>query len=157
MLKLNDVIEFIHNPLPYEQKLVSIINIKGEQIPLDSFNELYGAENKTIKIEGMERYSSIVYNQCQHYKDIYSHNGPATCHAFIAQEGSPSFGMHTDPDDVVIHCCEGRKSMIIDGQYIIIEQGNHVFIPANTPHQALNDYFSLMLSFGLEKYLIDKL
>jgi mannose-6-phosphate isomerase-like protein (cupin superfamily) len=157
MLKLNDVVEFIHNPLPYQQNLVSVINTKGEQILLCSSNELYSSEPQTIKIEGMERYSSVVYEMCELYKEWHHHVGPVTCHAFIAQVDSPSFGMHTDPDDVIIYCCEGRKSMIVNNHYILIEEGHSIFIPAGTPHQALNEYVAFTLSFGLEKYLIDKL
>lgn len=146
----------LHNPLFYEQKLVSAINIKGEQIPLNSFSFLYSEEPKTIKIEGMERYSRAIWERCQEYAKRYGHNGPVTCHAFIAQQDSPSFGEHTDPDDVIIYCCEGRKTLTVDGKYIVLEVGDEVFIPASTKHQALNEYAALTLSFGLEKFLTEK-
>jgi|LauGreDrversion4_2_1035121.scaffolds.fasta_scaffold1086029_1 quercetin dioxygenase-like cupin family protein len=156
MLKLDDVVKFIHNPLAYEQKLVSIINTKGEIIPLSSFSELYGSEPKTVKIEGMEKYSPEVYRHCEWYRLLHEHTGPITCHVFIAQEDSPSFPMHTDPDDVIIYCCDGRKSLDINGQYITLEVGESITIPANTPHRALNEHASMIMSIGLEKYLIDK-
>lgn len=155
MIKLNDVVEFIHNPLAYEQKLVSIINTKGEQILLSSFSELYN-EHATIKVEGMERFSFDVYNKCKYLSLKYDHRGPVTCHAFIAKENAPSFGLHTDPDDVVILCVEGTKKLLVDGEYIILEAGDEVYIPANTPHQAFNETAAFTLSFGLEKFLKDK-
>lgn len=156
MISLDEVVGFLHNPLPYEQKLVSIINDKGEQIPLSHFSELYSVQNKTIKVEGMERYSMAIHNRCGWYRIKHVHTGPITCHAFIAQENSPSFGMHTDPDDVIIHCVDGEKSLIIDDKYITLKAGEEVFIPANTPHKALNEKSAFTLSFGLEKYLVDK-
>lgn len=156
MLKLNEVVEFIHNPLAYEQKLVSIINTKGEQILLSSFSELYSSEPSTIKVEGMEKFSRKVWNMSHYYALKHNHSGPVTCHAFIAKENSPSFGLHTDPDDVVIYCAEGVKTMEIDGEYIQLAPGQDVLIKANTPHKALNTHHSLMLSFGLEKFLKDK-
>lgn len=156
MITLDDVVKFIHNPLSYEQNLVSFINTKGEIIPLSSFSELYSDEPKTVKVEGMERFSKEVYDLCEHFRHLHSFVGPITCHAFIAQEDSPSFPMHTDPDDVIIYCCEGRKSMDINGQYITLEVGESVWIPANTPHRALNEHASMILSIGLERYLIDK-
>jgi mannose-6-phosphate isomerase-like protein (cupin superfamily) len=156
MLTLDDVIEFIHNPLAYEQRLVSIINDKGEQIPLSHYGDMYNYVNSTIKIEGMEKFNSEIYDKCNEYKLKYKHNGAVTCHVFLSQENSPSFGEHTDPDDVIIYCCEGIKTMKIDNQYTVIKQHQDFFIPANTPHQALNEYFALTLSFGLEKFLIDK-
>ena len=156
MITLSDVVEFLHNPLAYEQRLVSVINKKGEQIPLNHLQELYTYQDKTIKIEGMERYSLALYNKCNWYKVKYSHPGAVTCHAFIAQENSPSFKMHTDPDDVIIYCVDGEKSLIIDDKYITLKAGEEVFIPANTLHQALNEKSAFTLSFGLEKYLLDK-
>ena len=156
MISLNDVIEFIHNPLAYEQNLVSIINNEGEQILLCCHNDLYKYPSSTIKIEGMERFNAEIYNRCNYYKLKYSHVGPITCHAFLAHQDSPSFGLHTDPDDVIIFCCDGTKTMMIDGKHTTINKGHDVYIPANTQHEALNEYPSLMLSFGLEKYLSDK-
>lgn len=156
IITLNEVVEFIHNPLSYKQNLVSIINDRGMQIPLNHSSELYDDEPKTIKVEGMERYSKEICDKCSELADEYGHSGPVTCHAFIAQENSPSFGIHTDPDDVIIVCCEGKKTMMVNGTYIVLEAGEHVYIPANTPHQALNEYAALTLSFGLENYLKDK-
>lgn len=156
MLQLNDVVEFIHNPLAYEQKLVYKINTKGEQILLSSFSELY-EDNVTIKVEGFEKYSANIWNRAKYYALKNNHSGPITCHVFVAHPKSPSFPMHTDPDDVIIYCAEGKKTLIVDGEYIILEAGQDVLIPANTPHQAINDEFALTLSFGLEKYLTEKL
>ena len=156
MISLNEVIELVHNPLSYEQKLVSVINDKGEQIPLSFYKELYDNPNSTVKVEGMERYNSSIYNYCNYYKLKYHHPGPVTCHAFIAKENSPSFNLHTDPDDVIIHCCDGIKTLLIDDSYKVLKEGDYVFIPANTPHKALNEHSSLILSFGLEKFLVDK-
>ena len=126
------------------------------QIPLNHSSELYEDKPKTIKVEGMERYSKVIWNKCRELADEYNHHGPVTCHAFIAQKNSPSFGTHTDLDDVIIVCCEGKKTMMVDGAYIVLEAGQHVYIPANTPHHALNEYAALTLSCGLENYLKDK-
>ena len=64
--------------------------------------------------------------------------------------------MHTDPDDVIIYCIEGTKSLIVNNQYIKLQAGEEIFIPANTLHQALNEHHAFTLSFGLEKFLKDK-
>jgi mannose-6-phosphate isomerase-like protein (cupin superfamily) len=156
MITLDEIVGFIHNPLAYQQKLVSVINNKGEQIPLNYFNELYSYDNATIKVEGLERYSENIWNKCKKYALKYNHNGPITCHGFIAKQDSPSFGMHIDPDDVIIYCVEGIKTLIVNNDYIILKAGDEIHIPANTAHQALNEYAAFTLSFGLEKYLKDK-
>ena len=39
----------------------------------------------------------------------------------------------------------------------LLEEGNKIFIPADTPHEAINTSDSLMLSIGFEKFLIDKI
>ena len=151
-----EIIQFLHNELAYEQKLVSLINTKGEQIPLSSFSELYSNEGVTIKIEGMEKFNRTLYDKCEELKTKYNHNGPVTCHVFIAKTDSPSFGLHTDPDDVLIYCIEGKKTLSVNGEYIVLREGEEIFIPADTPHIAHNEYAALTLSFGLEKFLIDK-
>ena len=156
MIETNEVIEFLYNPLAYEQKLVSIINSKGEQILLCSFAELHYEPNATIKIEGMERFNKTIYNMCSQYKVKYNHDGPVTCHMFISKTKSPSFGLHTDPDDVIIYCIDGCKTLTVDGKYISLNTNEEVYIPADTPHIAHNEHPAMTLSFGLEKFLIDK-
>jgi mannose-6-phosphate isomerase-like protein (cupin superfamily) len=152
-----DVIQFLHNPLAYSQKLVSIINKKGEQIPLLSFSDLYADQEATVKIEGMEKFNQVLYDKCEEYKRKYNHNGPVTCHLFLARSNSPSFGVHTDPDDVIIYCVEGRKTLTVNNEYITLGEGEEVFIPANTPHAVQNDFSAMTLSFGLEKFLSEKM
>lgn len=105
----------------------------------------------------MEKYSQFIFQKCQSLAKQYNHYGPVTCHAFIAHKNSPSFGMHTDPDDVYIYCIDGKKTMIIENESVIIEKDRWIFIPANTPHMATNEEFAVTLSFGLEKFLKDKL
>lgn len=156
MITLDEIVGFIHNPLAYEQNLVSVINNKGEQIPLIAFGELYSYDECSIKVEGLERYSQNIWNACLGYASKHGHNGPVTCHGFIATKGSPSFGLHTDPDDVIIYCVSGTKTMIVNNDYIVINAGEEIFIPANTLHKALNEYEAFTLSFGLENYLKDK-
>ena len=104
----------------------------------------------------MERFSEVIYNRCQSYKIEYDHSGPVTCHAFIARKDSPSFGLHTDPDDVIIYCFDGTKTLVVDGEHVTIYKGEEHHIPANTPHIALNEYAAATLSFGLENYLSNK-
>jgi quercetin dioxygenase-like cupin family protein len=72
-------------------------------------------------------------------------------------KGSKSFGLHTDPDDVIIFCIEGIKNIIVDGVKYKLKPQNSLFIPANKPHEAINEEDSLMLSFGLEKFYIEKI
>ena len=156
MITFDEIVGFIHNPLAYEQNLVSAINNKGEQIPLSHCRELYLHDNDSIKIEGLERYSNSIYSKCKYYSLKYNHLGPVTCHGFIAKIESPSFPMHTDPDDVIIYCVHGTKTLIVNDEYIVLDAGKEIFIPANTPHQALNEHAAFTLSFGLEKFLKDK-
>ena len=156
IITLNELFQFLHTKLPYQQNLVYSINDKGLQVPLSSSNEIY-QPNITIKIEGIDKYSENIFNMCKEYANQYNHIGPVTCHAFLANADAPSFDMHTDPDDVILLCCEGTKTYIINGDTIILNKDDHIFIPNGTPHKAINTNTSLILSFGLEKYLKDKI
>ena len=89
---------------------------------------------ETLKIEGIEKLCD--------FKD-------GTVHAFRYWEQSPSFGVHTDPVDVIIEVKQGWKIMEVTGQRYSIYEGCVLSIPANTPHQALNEKEGLMFSYGL--------
>lgn len=149
--------QFIQQDLPYQQRLVSRVDQHGLQHWLEQPSDLYRYLTDTIKVEGMERYSPEVRTLCLAAGVKYHHAGPVTCHAFLAQQGSGTFDLHTDPDDVLIYVISGTKIMEISGQEIILHAGGDVFIPRGTPHRAINRYPSLMLSIGLEGYLQDKL
>lgn len=155
MLSYDEVVKIIYNNLYYEQRLISIID-DGKQIFIDNPSHLHQYADSTIKIEGMEKYSLDIWNMCQFYSRKYSHCGPVTCHVFIAKENSSSFPLHTDPDDVIIRCLAGTKHLQIDTKNVVLNANEEIFIKSNTPHKALNKTASIILSFGLEKFLIDK-
>jgi hypothetical protein len=157
MIDLGEFEDFIHSELVYEQKIISVIDEESRQIFIDSISDLYKFYGCTIKLEQMERYSAVIYDYCELLINKYKHNGPVTCHAFRAFENSKSFGIHTDPDDVLIYCIWGKKKILVDGVLHILLPHDILFIPANTPHEAINEHESLMLSFGLEKYFIDRM
>ena len=80
-----------------------------------------------------------------------------TCHGFWSFKNSKSFPEHIDPIDVFVEVIYGSLNLILDGKSIILNKGETILIPANIKHQAVNDEESLILSFGLEKFLIDKI
>lgn len=157
ILTIADIWSFITQPLPYEQGLVYYITPDLLQVRATAAHEVIEMADSTIKIEGMERYNQDVWDLCQRYAILYNHRGPITCHAFMAAAGSVSFGVHTDPDTVVVHCCDGIKIMEVNGVEHILTPGSHVYMPYNTPHRAINRHASLMLSIGLERFYTDKL
>jgi mannose-6-phosphate isomerase-like protein (cupin superfamily) len=105
----------------------------------------------------MEKYNEEIFNHCQTLPKTHKHHGPITCHAFRAFRQSNSFGLHSDPDDVIMYCVYGSKKIIVNDIEHILKSQDSLFIPANTPHEAVNEEESLMLSFGLEKFYIEKL
>ncbi len=160
MITLDDIENFLHTELPYEQKIVSVIDDQSRQIVLSNLNELYQYSNTTIKLEQMEKYNEGIFQKCQELRTKYSHPGPVTCHAFLAFKGSKSFGVHTDPDDVIIECLFGSKTLYVatkNDRRHVLKQGEYIFIPANTEHEIINEEKSLILSFGFEKFYTEKL
>lgn len=157
MFSIYKLMEILYNDLVYEQRLVSYIDDQGLQHYVNSFSEILKKDSISIKIEGIEKFNKYHFDYGNRLAVKYNHHGPVTCHLFYAKPHSPSFGMHTDPDDVIIHCVEGRKSMIINDTYLVIEPGEEVYIPRGTLHQALNEYEALTLSYGLERFIEDKM
>lgn len=156
MISLNDFENFIHSDLVYEQKIISVIDEQGRQIFLDSVGDLYKYNSCTIKLEQMEKYSEDLYNHCAELAIKFNHLGPVTCHIFRAFKNSKSFGLHTDPDSVVLHCVYGQKNMFVNDIEHVLMPGDVLSIKANTPHEAINKEESLMLSFGLEDFYVNK-
>lgn len=159
MITTDQAYGFLSHTLLYEQKVVRAIDFNHHQHDVNSFGELmqYRAAGCSIKVEGMERFSVEIFNQGRLYAKSYLHDGPVTCHMFMSPAGSPSFPMHTDPDHVIIHCCEGVKRMQIQDNVVDLHPGSYLYIPHGTPHMALNEYDALTLSFGLERFLKDKI
>lgn len=156
MLTYDEFEKFSLSNYALEEKIVSVIDYHGRQIQIESVSQFLSYENCTVKIQSMEKYNSDIYNYCKHLAKVRNHNGPITCHAFRAYSNSVSFDLHTDPDDVFLYVTQGLKNIQIENRYILLGVGESLFIPANTPHRALNQYSSLMLSFGLEKFMCDK-
>lgn len=157
MISIEEFEKFIHSDLIYEQKIISVIDGEGRQISVDNMGELYRHTSCTIKVEQMEKYNIHIFNYCHQLSIRYGHLGPTTCHAFRAFRQSKSFGLHTDPDDVIIYCISGRKTIFVDGIKYNLLPTETVFIPANTPHEVVNEQESLILSFGLENFFIEKI
>jgi len=112
-------------------------------IPIFSTSR-YIAENKfTVKIEGLEKqYESIIHDLGITKKH--------TVHLYISPKNSKSFPIHTDPIDVFIYVIEGTKVMEVNNSMHTIKAGEYISIPAGTPHRAINNYNSTMLSIGVE-------
>lgn len=127
----------------FENKRSFYIDISGKDsiIESDTYEEYLAIaqtklalQQETLKIEGIEKLCGFK-------------NG--TIHAFRYWQDSPSFGVHTDPVDVVIEVKQGWKVMEVTDQKYSIFEGCILTIPANTPHRALNEEEGLMFSYGL--------
>lgn len=148
--------EMLSNPYPYEQGLVKYIRNNGSftaNSPMDVVNN----PDVPIKIEGYEYLNRTMYKECGRLADHFNFDGRVTCHLFLSSKGSLSFDMHTDPDDVVVYMVEGSKTFVFDNRSVTLSEGDILSIPKNLPHQAINDEASIMLSFGLESFIEQKL
>lgn len=136
--------EFVMSSECYEHHDVSYIDSNGLQHYIDSetinfwqYQSMIAqilVSSDTLKVEQIERWFG--------YTD-------RTAHAFYNKENGPSFGIHEDPVDVLIECLDGKKWMEVDGKEIALEPHETLYIPANTPHRALNYEKALMISYGI--------
>lgn len=149
--------EVLQSQYMIDERLIKVV-VEGQgAVPALSFGDVAKNLDKCIKVEGIEKLNRRVYRSCLNLQKIFGHDGPVTCHLFIAPQGSLSFPEHTDPDDVIVHVVEGEKTMSVWDESYELRAGSSLFIPHNTPHQAFNHKASIMLSFGLERFLIEKL
>ena len=111
----------------------------------------------TIKIEHFETFDRWIWEWCITQANKQGHHGPFSAHVFIAPEGGYTFKEHTDPDDVLVCVVSGEKTMVVEGVEYTLRAGEELFMPANVPHYAVNKKASVMISLGLEKWMVDKL
>lgn len=143
-------------PLAYEQGLVKYIH-SAVSWPANTPWDAVKHSKKAFKIEGYEKLNLNLFDECRYLAEHFKHHGPVTCHLFRSPKASESFPTHTDPDDVVLYMVSGSK--VIEGSQgeVLLEAGDILYIPAGTPHRAINTADSIMLSFGLERFLVEKL
>jgi len=156
MLTLQEFDYIIHDNIVYDLQLLNYIDSEGKDHvvkDLGTLHSLVASQNCSIKLEGLDYYNKELYDCCL----SFNHTGPVTCHAFRAFKNSKSFPAHEDPYDVVLRVMYGTKHIIMNEQEIVLKEGDQLFIPKNTMHEAINKEESLILSFGLEKFLIDKM
>lgn len=111
----------------------------------------------TIKLEHFETFDAEVWSWCKQTAKKFRPTDVFSAHVFIAPAGGYTFNQHTDPDDVVVCVVQGEKTMVVEGIEYSLVAGDQLYIPANTPHQAINHGASVMISLGLEKWMVDKL
>ena len=117
---------------------------RDHAIPLFSTSRYIAEGQFTVKIEGLEtQYESITHDLGIDKKH--------SVHLYISPKDSKSFPTHTDPIDVFIYVIEGTKVMEVNNSIHTIKEGEYIFIPAETPHRAINIHDSTMLSIGIKK------
>jgi hypothetical protein len=142
-MSMSEFYDIIRGDLAYQQEMTSYIDSKGLQhyISESDYISYLGVvdnlllhDDITIKLEKIEELCNFS-------------NG--TCHVFYAKPNSPSFDIHTDPVDLVLQVTHGSKTLEINGTEITAHSGQCLFVPKETPHRALNNDESIMLSWGL--------
>tara|TARA_B110000495_G_C23042236_1_gene626024 strand:- start:5441 stop:5926 length:486 start_codon:yes stop_codon:yes gene_type:complete len=158
MFTKDQFLQIITSETAYKQNMIYAIDADGKEQRMKNYKDvLANKEKNSIKIERMEAYNSDIFTHCLELENKHEHVGPITCHLFYAKENAHSFKEHIDPDDVIIHCCEGHKTINVNRVPFTIGPKAELHIPANTPHQAFNESEALTLSFGLEGFIEDKI
>lgn len=148
--------EVLASPPFYELGLVKYVFHGQSHDAYSPMDYLSNSEN-VFKIEGYERFSAKLFVECKSLAKHFSHNGPVTCHVFKSPQGAKSFPKHSDPADVILYMVKGQKEFQHDGGVLTLHEGEILFIPAGTTHRAINTEASVMLSFGLERFLVEHL
>jgi len=155
-LRIDDLLA---SPYPYLQQLVKYIKHGGSVLangPTDVL-EAMEVDCCPVKIEGYERFNETMFKVAAALAKHYGHYGYVSAHLFLSPKDSLSFPMHVDLDDVVIYMVEGRKEFLTECGNFMLEEGHMLYIPRGVKHQAINHEQSVMLSFGLELFIEQKL
>lgn len=157
-LTLKDLMvdEVLSSPYVYEQEYIKLILPQGSS-PVSSVIKLVEHSGNGIKVEGYEKLSLRLHQASMKLASDCHHNGPVTCHLFISPKGSLSFPRHIDPDRVILFMLDGHKELNLDTGAVSLNPGDIFEIATNEPHQVVNKKDSVMLSFGLEHFTVDKI
>jgi len=145
------------SPPVYEYGLVKAIEHGGIHPvygPMEYLNEV---RRNPVKVEGVERFNEVLFTTSINLGRRFSHFGPVSCHLFLSCKGAISFPSHTDTEDVIIYMVSGQKVFEGVAESQLVREGESIYIPRGVEHRAVNIDDSVMLSFGLERYLEDKL
>lgn len=158
-LKSLNLDAILTSPYAYEQGLVKAIDKDGLQHTLNNAGEYFKHAHlkSTIKIEGIERLNKTLFEMVNRAARSVLHDGPVSCHCFIAKQSSPTFPEHQDPDGVMLYVIEGTKVMNTPGEQHFLRAGCILTMAPNVPHRAENRDASVMLSIGFEKFISEKL
>jgi mannose-6-phosphate isomerase-like protein (cupin superfamily) len=141
-------------PSVYDEQLAFRIDEKGMVHRLTGALDAFSMEPKTLKIEAVERVFADINAEMEFLRKRHNHRPPMNAHLFWAQPGSPSFDLHTDPIDVIIELKYGTKVMEVNGERHVLDSDHpSVYIPAGTPHRAINEAESITISYGFLDYL----
>jgi len=149
--------EFVVTEDCFKNNDVSIIDNDGLQHYLDNkeymiylsqITAAIATGNTTIKIEQFEDFMNTEKNLMLPLvvKEV---GDDFTAHAFYNQANSGTFGIHTDPVDVFIQCLAGVKHLEVEGYEMFLGPHEIAYVPANTPHRALNKEKALVVSYGI--------
>lgn len=140
----------------YEQQMVKLVDGDFTQ---DAFSvvDYLAHEGKVVKFEQYEKLSPLLHRVAMTIASRLGHFGPVSCHLFKSPKEARSFSLHTDPDTVVLYMVEGRKIIESPTASFTLNAGDYLIIPAGVKHRADNIEDSLMLSFGLEHFIAEKL
>jgi hypothetical protein len=150
--------EVLSSDYIYEEGLVKLI-VNGKSKQACDVSDVVKHCTDVIKIEGYEKLSAKLLSACQEIAKRFNHKGPVTCHLFKSTAESISFPMHKDPDHVLLFMVKGSKRFEFGESKLtaLVSENEALYIHANTAHRAINTEDSIMLSFGLEKFIIEKL
>lgn len=140
----------------YEQQMVKLVDGDHTQ---DAYSvvDYLAHEGKVVKFEQYEKLNRRIFMTGNKIAERLEHFGPITCHLFKSPKEARSFSLHTDPDTVVLFMVEGRKIIESPTVSFTLNAGDYLIIPAGVKHRADNIEDSLMLSFGLEFFIAEKL
>lgn len=152
-----DLEALLQSPYSYEEGLIKLVE-HGEIADVYGYTDILAKEGQAIvKVEGLEKLNVKLFESCRELGTVFGHSGPITCHLFRSPMGAESFSMHTDPDDVVIYMVKGQKVFEHDHGTVLVKEGEALSIPRGERHRAINIEDTLMLSFGLERFIVEKL
>lgn len=144
-----------------EQYMIRYFDNENKSHLAHGITELMANRHQAVIIERIHEYNLAMSVATAEVADYFEWDKPRTVFLFISPPLSNSFGIHTDVEHVYIYCVDGTKTLRVevDGTFedFALAPGEGLFIPKGTRHEATNYDYAVSLSFGLERYLEERI
>jgi mannose-6-phosphate isomerase-like protein (cupin superfamily) len=158
ILSKQEINEVFTNLVMIEKNSFSVVqdgmyeNYEMNNDPVNEINRVNEAfkNDKTVICKNLETYNLMLDFICK------SIGNNVDAHMYVSPKNAKGFPYHEDDRSVFIFMLHGEKQFFIEGEVVLLQPGDMLYIKQGIKHKAAAVQDSCHISFGLcEQYIAD--